>query len=201
MKIPLVEGREFIDRDTSSHSGRCDQRNAGAALWPMLTRSASVYAESLRFTAGREIVGVAHETPVTSETTIHGRYCTSRFRSGRLMSRRRAGTRIAMFMLRTTGDPLSAIPAVWRAATEVWIRRCPERHSDTGEGTRAGAPVSARVFAATGRVCGGGHPARGHRHLRRHGLRGRPAHAGNRHPDGARCQRRPGDSPSCSGAR
>jgi putative ABC transport system permease protein len=122
MKIPLVQGREFTDRDVVSAPWvAVISETMARRFWPdadpigkRLTLNLSVDEQP------REIVGVARDTPsfIGENHPQPMLYIAFAQRPAHVQSSH-AGTRIQMsFMLRTTGDPLSAIPAVRHAAAQ-----------------------------------------------------------------------------------
>jgi predicted permease len=123
MKIPLVEGREFTDRDVVSAPWvAVISETMARRIWP----DADPIGKRLTLNLSaderpREIVGVARDTPsyIGEDHPQPVLYVPFSQRPAHVASSN-AGTRIQMsFMLRTTGDPLSAIPAVRHAATQV----------------------------------------------------------------------------------
>jgi putative ABC transport system permease protein len=123
MKIPLVQGREFSDRDVASAPWvAVISETMARRFWPdadpigkRLTLNMSADEQP------REIVGVARDTPsfIGEDHPQPTLYIAFAQRPAHVQSSN-AGTRIQMsYMLRTTGDPLSAIPALRRAAAEV----------------------------------------------------------------------------------
>jgi len=123
MKIPLVQGREFTDRDVvSSPWVAVISETMARRFWPDADPIGKRL--TLRLSADeqpREIVGVARDTPsfIGERQSQPVLYIAFAQRPAHVQSSH-AGTRIQMsFLLRTTGDPLRAIPAVRHAAAQV----------------------------------------------------------------------------------
>ena len=123
MKIPVVEGREFTDRDgVSAPWVAVINETMARRIWP----DANPIGKRLTLNLAadeqpREIVGVARDTPsyIGEDHSQPVLYIPFAQRPAHVASSN-AGTRIQMaFLLRTTGDPLRAIPAVRHAAAQV----------------------------------------------------------------------------------
>jgi predicted permease len=122
MKIPLVQGREFTNRDVVSAPWvAVINETMARRFWTdadpigkRLTLNLSADEQP------REIVGVARDTPayIGEDHPQPLMYIAFAQRPAHVQSSN-AGTRIQMsYMLRTASDPLSAIPAVRHAAAE-----------------------------------------------------------------------------------
>jgi len=123
MTIPLIRGRAFTAADTAaSHPVGIINEAMARRFWP----DAHLIATRLTLTLSadeqpREIVGVARDTPsfIGENQPEPMLYIAFAQRPAHVQSSD-VGTRIQMsFMLRTIGDPLSAIPAVRHAAAQV----------------------------------------------------------------------------------
>jgi putative ABC transport system permease protein len=122
MKIPLVQGREFTDRDVVSAPWvAVISETMARRFWPDTDPIGKRLTVNMSDDEPpREIVGVARDTPsfIGENQPQPVLYIAFAQRPAHVQSAN-AGTRIQMsFMLRTTGDPLSAIPAVRHAAAQ-----------------------------------------------------------------------------------
>jgi putative ABC transport system permease protein len=122
LKIPLVQGREFTDRDVVSAPWvAVISETLARRFWP----DGSAIGKRLTLNLSpdeqlREIVGIARDTPsfIGANRQQPVIYIALGQRPAHVQSSH-AGTRIQIaYLIRTTGDPLSVIPAVRQAAAQ-----------------------------------------------------------------------------------